>query len=506
MTLGESAVMLRRIRNEKMGRLISFSPPLPLERRVARARWIVSLLSVAALCACAGPAFAQNSATSATVGVNSQNSPEAPAASGAPLTLTLADALARAQKNSPDFQRALAAVKIAHGNQVQARAAMLPSFSNSTQYLNAQGNGISPVGRFVTQDGVHVYREWLVMHQDMPGAFFMDLGPKKAAYEKAVADAGAQIAKRSLVVTVTQDYYALLVAQRSYAIAQQTLANAQHFLNISQQLEQGGELAHQGVIRFQLQVSQAQRDLEDAQLGMSQARLNLAVLLFPALNEDFTVVDDLDTPPVLPTFKQAEAMAKDHNPAVASALASYNSARVDVASARADFLPSFSIDLDYGIEANRFALESVNNTVLVPSPITNKPPVQPNLGYFVTYSMNIPVWDWGARISKLHQAEEQRSVAKLDFLFAQRKVLSLLRSDYDESQVAWNQLTSLRQSVDLAQQNLQLVTMQYQAGEAAVVDVLDAETSLASARNSYAAGEARYRNALANLQTITGSF
>jgi outer membrane protein TolC len=60
--------------------------------------------------------------------------------------------------------------------------------------------------------------------------------------------------------------------------------------------------------------------------------------------------------------------------------------------------------------------------------------------------------------------------------------------------------------VDLAQHNLQLVTMQYQAGTSTVLDVLDAETALAGARNSYASGEARYRNSLAALQTITGSF
>jgi outer membrane protein TolC len=475
-------------------------------KTASRAVRACTALAFAALCLCARPLCAQSGALTATVTRQPQDSPRAAAADGAPLTLTLADALARAQKNSPDFQRALLAVKVAHANQVQARAAMLPTISGLTQYLNTQGNGISPVGRFVTNDGVHVYRAWAVAHQDMPGAFFLDLGPKRAAYQKAIADAGAQIAKRTLTVVVTQDYYALLVAQRSYAVAQQSLANAQHFLKISQQLEQGGELAHQGVIRFQLQVSQAQRALQDAQLAMSQARLNLAVLLFPTFNQDFNVVDDLDTPPVLPSFREAERMAANHNPELAAAVASYRSARVDVASARADFLPSFSIDFDYGIEANHFALESENNTVLIPDPKTGRPPVQPNLGYFVTYSMNIPVWDWGSRISKLHVAEEQRDMAKLDLLFAQRRTLSLLHAYYDESQVAWKQLATLRQSVDLAQQNLQLVTMQYQAGEAAVVDVLDAETSLASARNSYATGEARYRNALATLQTLTGSF
>jgi outer membrane protein len=456
----------------------------------------VALLAVVFLCA--GAVLAQTPAATETIAVPGAQSVQDSAAGGAPLTLTLTDALERAQKNSPQFQAALSAVKIARGNQVQARAAMLPSISGLGQYLNTQGNGISPVGRFVTNDGVHVYRAWAVAHEDMPGSFFIDAGPRKAAYEKAVAQAGAQIAKRSLVVTVTQDYYALLVSERAYATAQQSLASAQRFLTISQQLEQGGEVAHQDVIRFELQVSQAQRNLGDAQLAMSQVRLNLAVLLFPTFNEDFTVVDDLDTPPVLPSFQQAEAMAKNHNPEVAAALASYNAARVDVASARTDFLPSFSVDFDYGIEANHFALNSDNLT---------KPGVpQPNLGYFVTYSMNVPVWDWGARLSKLHQAEEQRKTAKLDLLFAQRRILALLHSDYDESQVAWEQLRNLRQSVDLAQQNLQLVTLQYQAGEATVLEVLDAETALASARDSYASGEARYRNALATLQTITGSF
>lgn len=472
----------------------------------AIARCSVALLALLALALCVQSARAQADALTATISQDSQAAPQSPAAGAAPLTLTLSDALARAQKNSPEFARALTAVKVAHSNQVQARAAMLPSFNNSTQYLNTQGNGISPVGRFVTNDGIHVYREWLAVHQDMPGGFFFGLGPKKAAYEKAVADAGAEIAKRSLVVTVTQDYYALLVAQRAYASAQTSLADAQHFLKISQQLEQGGEVAHQDVIRFDLQASQAQRDLDDAQLTMEQARLNLAVLLFPTLNEDFTLVDDLDTPPVLPSFQQAEALAKNHNPDVAAALASYNSARIDVASARADFLPSFSIDLDYGIEANSFAFKSVNNTVLVPNPVTGRPPIQPNLGYFVTYSMNIPIWDWGARISKLHAADDQRKSAKLDLLFAQRRFLASLRANYDQAQVGWNHLASLRHSVDLAQQNLQIVTLQYQAGEAAVLEVLDAESALATARNSYASGEASYRNALATLQTITGSF
>ena len=39
-----------------------------------------------------------------------------------------------------------------------------------------------------------------------------------------------------------------------------------------------------------------------------------------------------------------------------------------------------------------------------------------------------------------------------------------------------------------------------------VLDVVDAQTTLITARNAYADGQVRYRNALASLQILTGSF
>jgi outer membrane protein TolC len=50
------------------------------------------------------------------------------------------------------------------------------------------------------------------------------------------------------------------------------------------------------------------------------------------------------------------------------------------------------------------------------------------------------------------------------------------------------------------------VTLQYQAGESQVLQVVDAETSFEQARDNESAGEAAYRDALATLQTMTGSF
>ena len=60
--------------------------------------------------------------------------------------------------------------------------------------------------------------------------------------------------------------------------------------------------------------------------------------------------------------------------------------------------------------------------------------------------------------------------------------------------------------MDLSAESLRLTMLRYQAGEAIALEVVDAQNTLAEARNAYDDGLVRYRVALANLQTLTGAF
>jgi len=72
--------------------------------------------------------------------------------------------------------------------------------------------------------------------------------------------------------------------------------------------------------------------------------------------------------------------------------------------------------------------------------------------------------------------------------------------------VAGSQVDSLKRSVELSADSLRLTLLRYQAGEVTVLEVVDAQTTLTQARNARADGLARYRLALAELQTLTGAF
>jgi outer membrane protein TolC len=416
--------------------------------------------------------------------------------SAAPITITLQDALQRAQSNSPDFRAALTDFGIAREDRVQGRAALLPNVNYNSSLIYTQGNGThSNTPSYIANNGIHEYISQGIVHQSLSLSDFADY--RRTAAAEALAKARADIAARGLVVTVVQSYYGLVVAQRKYGTEQLAAEEARKFLDISQKLEKGGEVAHSDVIKARIQYEQQQRDLEESRLEMEKSRLELAVLLFPNFNENYSVVDDLQMPIPLPEYAEVQNMAAQKNPQLRAAVASLQVARHEVTSAWGGILPSASVDYFYGIDSSHFATRQFD-------PVLGQ--TVNNLGSSIVASVQIPIWSWGANVSKLKQADLRRDQARVELSYAQRKALSDLKSFYGEAQTARAELDSLNQSAELSAESLRLTTMRYQAGEATVLEVVDAQNTLTQSRNAYADGQARYRQAIATLQTLTGNF
>jgi len=464
----------------------------------------VRRLSILALAMAALSLLVSNATAQETAAPPSGESTEVqllrPNQAGPPTTVTLQDALERARKLDVTFLGAISDARSAKEDRVQARNAMLPTISATTQYLGTQGNGgkISD-GRFVTNDGVHVYRAWGVFHDDLSPALLMGTSYSRAKAAEALANAKSEIARRGLVVTVTKNYYALVVAQRKYATAQAALDQAKHFLDITSNLEKQGQAPHSDQVKADIAYRIQKQAFDEAKFAMEDTRLSLAVTIFPDFNENFTVVDDLDSAPALPAFSEIQAMAEKGNPDLRAALETSRESDLDVKAAKTAFLPTLTVDTDYGIEANCFATRCVRAAF-------PEVGVVPNVGYFLTAVLNVPVWDWGTLRSKLHQAEYKQQTAKAQLSLAQRTAVSELYANYDEAMVARAALDESRRTAELAAESLRLVNLRYQGGASPASEVVDAETTLVTARNAYADAQVRYRTVLATLQTMTGPF
>jgi len=424
--------------------------------------------------------------------------------------ITLDEALTRARANEPGFNAALAASKNAALDRSISRAALLPSVVYHNQFLYTQPgpstltavtnpNGSTtttsaPSVRFIANNTVHEYVSQGVATETLGLQQLMELSRANAL--AAVAKAELEISRRGLSSTVIGLFYASSMAQSKVMIQQRALDEAQSFATQTQQREAVREAAHADVIKAQLTLQQRRRDLIDAKLQVSKARLELGVLLFADPRSPYTVVlPESAAPPARAAF---DAAANTNNPELQSATAGLQASSLGVSAAQGAYFPELSLNYQYGIDASHFR---INN----PPSVTGANDGYRNLGYAATATLDIPVFDWFATPNRIRQARILRDAAKTILSSAQRTLIARVETYYAEAEAAYSQQESLKLTVITAEESLRLTRLRYTAGEATVLEVVDAQNTLTTAELAMTDGTVRYQLALANLQTLTGT-
>ncbi|MDE3186545.1 MAG: TolC family protein [Acidobacteriota bacterium] len=424
--------------------------------------------------------------------------PQDASASSAPVTISLEEAIRRAQSSEPGYAAASAASGSAALDRSIARAGLLPSVVYHNQALYTQPNHLQNLAqpasasqvpfRFIASNSVREYSSQAVVNETV-GLNSM-AGVRRADAASALASAELEIARRGLVAAVTGLYYSLAAADDKLAIAERARAEAEDFVRVTNAREQAREAAHADVVKAQLQLQQRERDLSDAKLAAEKARLELAVLLFADPHTPYALAAPQKAQP-LPSRDEVNQAAARNNPELKSALAALNVSNADVLAARAAYLPDLGLNVTYGIDAPQFA--------------ANGPDHLRNLGYSASVTLDVPVWDWLATQHKVKQSEIRRDAARVALTATQRQLIARLDEAYSEAAAARDQLASLDASAGMAAESLRLTRLRYSSGEATVLEVVDAQTTLMGAEDARADGRVRYKMALADLQTLTGT-
>ncbi|HET6169066.1 MAG TPA: TolC family protein [Terracidiphilus sp.] len=429
--------------------------------------------------------------------------PQADSASSQPVIVTLEEAIQRAEKSEPSYASASATSRTSALDVSIARAGLLPSARYNSQGIYTQPNGINsesgegvttPNPKFVANDS----RPREYMAQGVVDETLSLAGPasvRRAQAASAMARAQLEIARRGLVSTVTGLFYGLLAADQKVNIAQRAYQDAADFTSITSKREKQGEAAHADVLKAQLTEQQQWRGLQDAKLAADNSRLNLGVLLFVDPRTTY-LLKESETEPPLPPFSEVGTAAAKNNPELKNALGAVAVSNADVLGARAALWPTLGLNVTYGIDANEFAV----NGPMTPSGLKAR-----NLGYSTSFTLNLPIWDWLATEHKVKQSEIRRDEARVALTAAQRQSIANLQAYYAAAQTAQTELGSLEASVATAAESLRLSELRYKGGEALVIEVVDAQNAYVAAENAREDGRVRYRTALADLQTLTGT-
>jgi outer membrane protein TolC len=416
----------------------------------------------------------------------------------APVVITLQDAVTRAEANDPGYVASVADRSSAALDRSIGRAALLPSVTYHTQYLYTQPNGSrnqagqgassQDAPRFIANNAIREYASQALVTETLSASAIVGLKRSNAAASKAQSD--LEIARRALVVAVVSAYYTLVAEESSLRVALRARDEARAFVDLTDKLESGREVAHADGVKAKLELQQRQREFADTQLAAEKARLELGVLILPDPRVPYRLADsDLQTP-ALPSREDSDAAASKNNPELKSALEALRVSQQEVSSARSAYLPTLSLNYSYGIDAPQYAVNGPGNVR--------------NLGYSAFATLDLPVWDWLATHDRVKQTQLREKVAVTQLTSTQKKLVARLEEYYNEAKVANDALASLEESARTAADSLRLTKLRYSAGEATALEVVDAQAALTLAETTSADGVVRYRIALANLQTLTG--
>jgi outer membrane protein len=409
-----------------------------------------------------------------------------------PTVLTLDDALRLANAQASGFQQATLQEKLAEEDVRQAKVALLPSISAPLSYIyTSPAHGLLPgeprVPSFIAADAISAYQAYLQVSGDLDlsGKLRATLAKNQALV--AAAHAGTEVARRALAQGVIEAYYGLSLAVAERKAAEGNLAAAEDFEKITSLLLSGGEVASVDLTRAELQTIARRDELEKTNVAELVAAGALRVLV----GYDFTApigTSELSlSVPIESEFLNADVGDVTRRPEFLQFDSQLRAARQDIRIARSDRLPSLTYEVFGGFDTDSL----------------RGPALREHSGISAAISLNIPIFDWGLRKSRERQARLNLQVTENERTIALRGFTQQFYAAKAQAASAAARIRLTRDGITKAEANLNASIARYRAGEAQIVEVTDAQTTLVAQRSAYYQALFDYQTALGRLRQAT---
>jgi outer membrane protein len=395
-------------------------------------------------------------------------------------SITVEQAVQLALQNASLYKQSQLDERIAKEDVRQARTAFLPQFSIPLSYIGTTNSRFRVADEpltfsFVSASAINETSAFINASGIVDIAGRLRAALRRSRAQLAAAQAGTQVARRSLAITTVDAYYGLALARQKRRLADETLALAEAFVKIAENLKARGEVAEADVLRARSAALLRRDELEQARAAESAAMDLLRVLTgvdfathiaHPLLTDDLPTVNDFSgyTEELLqtrPELSQIESLKR----------AALEDARI----ARRELWPEMSYSLSGGFDAADFR------------------PLTRYSGGQAIFSLNIPVFNWGASRSRETQAK-----LRAESLDVQRaSALQQLRQEFYTARA--NALSAIerarmtRGATEASQQSLTLAFAAYRLKKGTILEVIDAQSNYADARLAYYQAIADYR-------------
>lgn len=386
-------------------------------------------------------------------------------AAGLAQKLSLAEALALAERENPLLRVSEAAVEGARAGTVTARAYPNPGVSSQTgrQVVRLPGNvpGLVQVFSFAQPLELGALRP-----------------SRLAVAERAVDAAAAQLDARRLSVlsNVRRTFYEVLRRQGEIGILEENLRLVEDFRRRIQVRVEVGEAARLELVRADAELATARAQLNSARLRLIGALAAFRAAVGADLPATLAVEGRLDPPAPLPPLAAIEQEVLNRQPLLRVARAEVRRAEARLIYEQAQRRPQPSLRADY-----------------------EQYPDVPNF----RFGIELPLPLWNRREGPIAEAVAASRQAQAEEAARRVELLAAVEGAYRRYQAAGEQVTAFETGVIReAEAALSAAQTAYQLGERGILEVLDAQRLLRTVRLDYLNAQFDRQAALVDLDEL----
>ena len=391
---------------------------------------------------------------------------------------TLLSALIAAYQTNPTLQAARAQQRATDETVPIARSDGLPSITSTTSYtefVKKSANNFTSPSRVLNsqiQLGVPVYSGGSVRN-----------AVKAAKIRVEAGQADLRATESSIFSGVVAAYMDVILQEAVVGLNRKLVEVLDINLQATSDRFEIGDLTRTDVAQSQARLALAQGDSRTAAANLASAREFFIQLVGQAPGE-------LAPPPPLPNLPEmadeAVSIALDFNPDIIAARERAKAADRDIDVAGSSRLPTLSL---FGTGAYNDYFGTLGGTVAGNFTQTEQTAQ-------VGAQLRIPIFQGGRPAALRRQAQARASAAMETEIAVERDVIAQTRASYSSYLAAQELIESSQLAVDAADLSLEGVRAENSVGNRTILDILDAEQELLSARvrlvtarrNAYVAG------------------
>lgn len=416
---------------------------------------------------------------------------------GQVLPLSMRQAIELAIAPEGDTRVELAGELIAQGEARlrQARAALLPNLDSSISYQDVTRNlrafgiqfptipGLPPFSTFVGPFGIFDARTSL-------GQSVLDVSAirryRSAQLAVQALRTGRDAARLQVTDQVVRAYLAALLAESRLETAKANLEQAERLFRLAERQKDAGTGVAVEVTRAQVQLANERQRLLAASNERAKAHLNLLRALGLRLSTQIELTDRLSYQPVVPlSLEQALEAALRDRPDWKAQQERERAAAASHGAAKAESMPRLSAFADYGSIGPEIGDSRVTRSAGI--------------------ALRLPLFDGGRRQALRAESASQWRSEQIRAKDLRQQIEMELRIAFDNLRSAELQITAAEEGLRLAEREVEQAVRRYGAGVAGSLEVTDAQTRLARARDNRLAALSQHNLARLDLGTAMGT-